>query len=780
MRSARAGGFPGRRALDCPRARLAPPRARWPRETTRRPGRLTRRSPSAPILLTLIALCADAPVRALVSRLVPPMVDGKGPNAAVWAGPLSGNGRFVTFNADARAFIADMDADGDGLPNDFEQTYGLDPDSATGDNGAQGDPDGDGLTNAQERDRGTHPRGFFSRSFAEGAVTDSLNLQAYTVTRFLDTRFAVLNPGGVAATALVRFMRTDGTVVPFLLTVPARTRRTVDARSVPGLTQRRIYAVGLSGEHAEFSTVVESDQWLVVDRTMRWDDRGYGAHAETGVAAPALHWYLAEGATHSGFDLFYLLQNPNDAEAHVRIRFLRPSGAPLEKTYTLAATSRTNVWVNREEFPGLGLALAASDVSAVVEVLNGRPIIVERAMYLTSQGRPFNAGHNSAGVTQPGTTWFLAEGATGAYFDLFVLIANPSLTEARVEAAFLLPDGDTVTRHYAVAADSRFNIWVDFEDPKLADTAVSTTIRSTNDVPVIVERAMWWPDGDWHEAHNTPGSTAAGTLWALAEGEVDASRNLETYLLVANTSATPADVRVTVLFEDGTAAERTYRGIPANSRFNVPVGGFFPEAAGRRFGALVESLGASPAPIVVERAVYWDAGGQQWAAGTSALATRLVPPATLAFDDLADGGAPFSTSSHAGFTVSSTSGSWTIGTTYGHPAPYVFFTRLASEPAITAEVSVTAGGALFTLASVDVHSSVTTIPYELVGLVGATTVFVAPGTQPNTYGTFATVANPYPGRAVDRVLIRLTNPATSCCSNPVGVDNIVVSLQPGT
>jgi hypothetical protein len=55
----------------------------------------------------------------------------------------------------------------------------------------------------------------------------------------------------------------------------------------------------------------------------------------------------------------------------------------------------------------------------------------------------------------------------------------------------------------------------------------------------------------------------------------------------------------------------------------VPVGSFFLEAAGRRFGAFVESVGDTPAQIVVERAMYWDAVGQRWAAGTNALATRL-------------------------------------------------------------------------------------------------------------------------------------------------------------
>ena len=55
----------------------------------------------------------------------------------------------------------------------------------------------------------------------------------------------------------------------------------------------------------------------------------------------------------------------------------------------------------------------------------------------------------------------------------------------------------------------------------------------------------------------------------------------------------------------------------------MPVGAFFPQAATRRFGAVVESLGTTPAQIVVERAMYWDAAGQAWAAGTNALATKL-------------------------------------------------------------------------------------------------------------------------------------------------------------
>ena len=43
----------------------------------------------------------------------------------------------------------------------------------------------------------------------------------------------------------------------------------------------------------------------------------------------------------------------------------------------------------------------------------------------------WKGGHESAGVTAPSTTWFLAEGATGPFFETFILLANPQPTAAR-------------------------------------------------------------------------------------------------------------------------------------------------------------------------------------------------------------------------------------------------------------------------------------------------------------------------------------------------------------
>ncbi len=41
------------------------------------------------------------------------------------------------------------------------------------------------------------------------------------------------------------------------------------------------------------------------------------------------------------------------------------------------------------------------------------------------------------------------------------------------------------------------------------------TVRSTNAVPIVVERTMWWPGpalttNYWYEAHNSPGATDDG------------------------------------------------------------------------------------------------------------------------------------------------------------------------------------------------------------------------------------------------------------------------------
>ena len=197
------------------------------------------------------------------------------------------------------------DTDEDGLPNDFETKYGLDPNAGGGDNGAGGDPDGDGRTNLQEYGDGSHPRGFVITYLAEGATGT-----------FFDTRLAIANPTNTQALVLSRLQRADGVVVPVYTVVAAHSRATIDVETVPDMSS------------ADFSTLIEADVQVVVDRTMTWDQTGFGSHAERGILTrTATQWYLAEGATHGAFSLFYLLQNPGTQDANVEITYLLPAPA---------------------------------------------------------------------------------------------------------------------------------------------------------------------------------------------------------------------------------------------------------------------------------------------------------------------------------------------------------------------------------------------------------------------------------------------------------------------
>ena len=256
-------------------------------------------------------------------------------------------------------------------------------------------------------------------------------------------------------------------------------------------------------------------------------------------------------------------------------------------------------------------------------------------MYRNRAGQLFAAGHDSAGVTAPALEWFLAEGASGPFFDLFVLLANPGPTDASVTVDYLLLGGGVLSKTYAVAASSRRTIWVDAEElpagsgeHPLANVSVSAAVRSTNGVPIVVERTMWWPGPKttpdfWYEAHNAFGTTATAPAWLVAGGEVGGADAAETYVLIANPSSTAGTVRVTLLRDTGGPPPAPLTlSVAASSRTNIPIGSRFTGVSGR-FGVLVESVDTPPLPLVVEAAIYASPGGVTWASGGAALATPI-------------------------------------------------------------------------------------------------------------------------------------------------------------
>jgi len=316
-------------------------------------------------------------------------------------------------SAQIAAAPAIVDTDGDGMPDDWETFFGLNPNNP-GD--ASADPDNDGLTNLQEYQQHGHPFGIDKHYFAEGALG------------FFKTDIGLVN-SSTTATAKVQltYYTESGARFYQQLQLPPMSRQTVSVNSF------------LNSSSGGVGTLVESDQPLGADRFMEWGATGYGSSLSAGVTAPSTTWYFAEGAT-SIFSLYYLLLNPGNTNANVTVTYLQELGGPITRTYTVPAHARSTISVNSD------LALLFTSTGAAIT--SDVPIVAERAMYLSSLFEIFTAGSAGAGAPQPATSWTFAEGSPGGFFDEFLLIANPGNTATTATVVYRRPDGVSATATY--------------------------------------------------------------------------------------------------------------------------------------------------------------------------------------------------------------------------------------------------------------------------------------------------------------------------------------------
>lgn len=427
------------------------------------------------------------------------------------------------------------------------------------------------------------PEGARQTYFAEGA------------SGFFNYRLALLNTGG-ATTANVTFMPENGQPFTRSYSLPAGARATITASDLPQLNG------------ASFAASVSALPSVVAERTMRWRIGPVdGAHSAKALVAPARNWYLAEGNA-GFFDTFILLSNPNSSAATATVRFMLEDGEVVRREYEIAPRGRTTVWAN--EIRELASRSFATSVSSSSNIL------VERAMYFRSTNGYWEGGHGSAAVPAGARNWFLAEGATGGWFETFVLINNPNSSEVTATIRYLTPRGVARTETRTLPPTSRTTIHVD-RVPGLQNTEVSCSISASANI--IVERSMYWPGlgGPWYGSHNSVGVTSLGRRWVLAEGEVGGADNAQTYVLLANPGSSDASVTLTFHRSNGAEIPVT-RTVRAGSRLTVSAAdvGLRP---GEQFGVVIEST----QPIAVERSMYWNYRGALWTSGTNESAAPL-------------------------------------------------------------------------------------------------------------------------------------------------------------
>ena len=350
-------------------------------------------------------------------------------------------------------------------------------------------------------------------------------------------------------------------------------------------------------EYESYRKLVEQSQYTNIDITV-------GSIFDV---EPATVWYLAEGCTREGFDTYVLIQNAADEDAIVEVTFMDQLSNKSINNISVPARSRKTLYVNE--------LFKDRDVSTKVVSLNEVPLVVERAVYLKSNGE-WICGHNTIGVTEPSTTWYLAEGNTGG-FDTFVLLQNPSLEDSRVKVTFMDEEDNIVEKYLVLEQESRKTLHM---NQFMKDANVSTKVESMNGVGLVVERSMYWSDtadwpgngNTWTGAHATVAVTKPEFKWFFAEG---CTRGFDAFILLQNPNKNIAIAKLTLMDNFGENYEKTYTLDP-ESRKTIYVNDLLEESD---FSTKVESLNSIP--IIAERAMYWSAtadrgnSGLTWVGG---------------------------------------------------------------------------------------------------------------------------------------------------------------------
>jgi Tol biopolymer transport system component len=306
-----------------------------------------------------------------------------------------------------------------------------------------------------------------------------------------DPYLTIQNPGAADAAVTITYYKGDSTTATQTLTVPAHARSTVTVSNTLG--------VGDDAAH-DFSSKVHctNGQVIVAERPMYFNYKPNvlnwnGGHDTVGAISPAPAFFFAEGTCRPGFDPYITIQNPGEADAVVKITYLKGDSATLDQNVTVPAHTRSTVTVKQTLGEGND---PAHDFSSKVVSTNGQPIIAERPMYFNYKPGVLNwtGGSDVVGALDSAAASYFAEGTGRPGFEPYLTIQNPGAADAAVKITYMKGDGSTLNQNLTVPAHSRSTVTVKQILGEGDDAAhdFSTQVLCTNGQRIIVERPMYF------------------------------------------------------------------------------------------------------------------------------------------------------------------------------------------------------------------------------------------------------------------------------------------------
>ncbi|MEW6154866.1 MAG: DUF5719 family protein [Actinomycetota bacterium] len=377
-----------------------------------------------------------------------------------------------------------------------------------------------------------------------------------------DGTVVVANAGRQPLTGTVTVMPEEGEPRQVGLSVPASGHQSVRLRDV------------LTAPYA--SALVELDGGEAVVELAATGPLGRSVTPCASSASTT--WYFAEGVTTRDAREVITLFNPFPEDAVVDLVFNTEEGEVTPQALTgLSVKGRAMTAVTVGDHVQRRLAVAAR-----ISARAGRLVAARLQTFDGSEGR--RGMSVGLGAAAPGDVWYFPEGfLTDGLTERFQIF-NPGSEEAEVAVNLALEQGQAEPIVLTVPPESRVTLAANDEARIPKNVAHAVTVRSTNGVPVVVERTI---DAVAPAARSGVsiiiGARAPATRWVVAAAQSDDTT--EAWLVVHNPGASAT--RVTVALLDGSASVPP--GLAA-----IEVG-----ARARRAIKLTGTVRPGPVPVLV-------------------------------------------------------------------------------------------------------------------------------------------------------------------------------------
>src|SRR5260370_117690 len=239
-------------------------------------------------------------------------------------------------------------------------------------------------------------------------------------------------------------------------------------------------------------------------------------------------WYFAEGKVGQNFTEYLTIQNPDPVNAcNVNLEYLLGTGAPVNKTLTVAAGTRWTEGVNNDLGTPSGSA-AYKAVSTIVTVTNAttcKGVVAERPIYFNNISlgnvQHISGADSVVGAPAQANDWRFAEGYTGGGFQENLLLANFGTTSANATVKLEYVNGTTLINTYAIKAKDLVSVDVNYASshvvgvcaptPCVLSSSVSAEITTNTWTSIVSEREILFHFDHFDSVINRPLIAAAAT-----------------------------------------------------------------------------------------------------------------------------------------------------------------------------------------------------------------------------------------------------------------------------